>query len=85
METENSILLLLIYFKHFKTFSNSQVLKSLRKKCPNTEFFVVRIQSECGKIRTRKKSIFAHFSRSANVFPGIISSRALFPLGIMKY
>ena len=23
-------------------------------KCPNTEFFLVRIQSECGKMPTRK-------------------------------
>ena len=28
---------------------------------PNTEFFLVRIQSECGKIRTRKNSVFGHF------------------------
>ena len=28
---------------------------SLCKKCLNTEFFLVRIQSECGKIWTRKK------------------------------
>ena len=45
------------------------------EKCPNTEFFLVRIfpekyvvslriQSECWKIRTRKNSIFGHFSRS---------------------
>ena len=34
-----------------------------REKCPNTEFFLVRIQSECGKIWTRKNSIFGHFSR----------------------
>ena len=27
----------------------------LRGKCPNTEFFLVRILSECGKIQTRKK------------------------------
>ena len=54
----------------------------LRKKCPNTEFFLVRIytgvfgqnteiyfvnlriQSKYGKIRTRKNSVFEHFSRS---------------------
>ena len=35
--------------------------------CPNTEFFLVRIQSECGKIRTRKNSVFGHFSRSEEV------------------
>ena len=26
--------------------------ETLREKCPNTEFFLVRVQSECGKIRT---------------------------------
>ena len=51
-------------------------------KFPNTEFFLVRIflysdwirkftvnlriQSECKKIRTRKNSVFGHFSRSAS-------------------
>ena len=38
---------------------------TLREKCPNTEFFLVRIQSECGKIRTRKNSTYRYFSRSA--------------------
>ena len=53
---------------------------TLREKCPNMEFFLVRIflhsdwirrdevslriQSEWGKIRTRKYSVFWHFSRS---------------------
>ena len=37
---------------------------SLREKCPNTEFFLVRIQSEYRKIRIRKNSAFGHFSRS---------------------
>ena len=37
---------------------------ALRKMCPNTEFFLVRIQSECGKIRANKNSVFGHFSRS---------------------
>ena len=41
---------------------------SLREKCPNTEFFLVRIQPECGKIRTRKNSVFGHFSHSAYVY-----------------
>ena len=45
----------------------------MRKNCPNTEFFLVRIfphsdwifiQSECGKIRTRKNSVSGHISRS---------------------
>ena len=38
--------------------------KSLREKFPNTEFFLVRIQSEYGKIRSRKNSVFGHFSHS---------------------
>ena len=35
----------------------------------NTERYEVflRIQSECGKIRTRKKPVFRHFSRSASL------------------
>ena len=51
------------------------MLYTLRKKCPNTELFLVRVfpysdwirnsdQSECGKIRTRNNSAFGHFSRS---------------------
>ena len=45
----------------------------LLEKCPNTEFFFirteygeipVRIPSECEKIRTRKNSVFGHFSSS---------------------
>ena len=36
----------------------------LREKCPNAELFLVRIQAECGKIRTRNNSVFRHFSRS---------------------
>ena len=48
--------MLLEYQKKFK--------KSLREKHPNTELFLVRIQSKCGKIRTRNSSVFGHFSRS---------------------
>ena len=37
----------------------------LREKCPNTEFFLARIQQKCGKIRTRKKlriwTLFTHW------------------------
>ena len=54
-------------------------LQSLCEMCPNTEFFPyfspfglnteryeisLRIQSECGKIWTKKNSVFGHFSRS---------------------
>ena len=38
----------------------------LREKYPNTQFFLVLIQSECGKIRTRKNSVSGHFSRSVH-------------------
>ena len=41
---------------------------TLHEKCPNTEFFLVRIQSECGEIRARKNSVFRLFSRSATIF-----------------
>ena len=48
---------------------------SLHEKCPNTVFFLVRIfrilnevslgiQSECGKIRTRKNAVFGHMLQS---------------------
>ena len=40
------------------------VTHSLREKCPNTELFLVRIQSEYRKIRTINNSVFGHFSRS---------------------
>ena len=46
---------------------------TMRGKCPNTEFFLVRIfpeslrfQSECGKTRTRKNSVFGLFSRTVS-------------------
>ena len=52
----------------------------MREKCPNTDFWSVfscirteygdilnlNILSECRKIRTRKNSLFGHFSRSDN-------------------
>ena len=34
---------------------------------PERYFVSLRFQSECGKIRTRKNSIFGHFSRSVRV------------------
>ena len=46
-----------------------QILHTLLEKCPNTEFFLVCIfpysdrYREYGKIRTRKNSVFGHFSR----------------------
>ena len=43
---------------------------TLCKRCPNTEFFLIRIshiQSKYGKIRTRKNSIFGHFLHSVSM------------------
>ena len=41
-----------------------QLFWTLREMCPDTEFFLVRIQSKYGKIHTRKNPVFGHFSRS---------------------
>ena len=44
---------------------------TLREKCPNTEFFLVHIfhiQSECREIRTRRNSVYGHFSRSVGIY-----------------
>ena len=48
-----------------------------REKCPNTEFFSgpyfpaaglnTKRFSKCGKIRTRKNSVFVHFLRSVKI------------------
>ena len=43
------------------------IFVTLREKCPNTEFFLSHIRTEYGeygKIRTRKDSVFGHFSGS---------------------
>ena len=70
-----------IFFLNFLKFLNKTVILqstcecpvlklaqdiSLREKCPNAELFVVRIQSEYRKIRTRNNSVFGHFSRSVS-------------------
>ena len=75
------------------------LLRPLREKCPNTEFFWsvfsyirtecgdfirrvnLRIQSEYRKIRTRKKSVFGHSSRSG-LYQLVIST--CIPGGDMK-
>ena len=81
-----------ILFRNFQNHVNSFMKEvpigtSLRGKCPNTEFFLVRIflysdwirrenlriQAEYWKIRTRKNSVFGHFSRSASVMKQLIS------------
>ena len=44
---------------------------------PNTELFLIRIQSEYEKTRTRNNSVFGHFSRSEillfNLFYSFVS------------
>ena len=55
-----------LYVKGFMT---------LREKCPNTELFLVRIQYEYRKIRTRNNSIFGHFSRSVTDLQDKLSSK----------
>ena len=37
------------------------MILSLGQECPDTEFFVVRIQPEYRKIPTRKNSVFGQF------------------------
>ena len=41
---------------------NTKHIFTLAEKCPNTEFFVVRIQENTDE----KNSVFVHFSRSVN-------------------
>ena len=40
---------------------------TLREKCPNTDFFLVRIQENTGQ----KNSVFGHFSRSDKYVLGL--------------
>ena len=54
---------MLVISKYLLAFRN-QMLLSLREKCPNTELFLVRIQSEYRNIRTSNNSVFEHFSSS---------------------
>ena len=72
-----------------KVLQVNLVCNSLREKCPNIEFFLVRIfqhldrvslriQSECEKIRTRKNSVFGHFSRSGFQTQSLIFSLKYF-------
>ena len=60
-------------------FSSKSERWQLREKCPNTELFLVRnfpysdsvslrSQSECGEKRTRKNSVFGHFSSSGSSY-----------------
>ena len=69
-----------MFFSAIKEFAN---LESLREKCPSTELFVVRIflyaavnlriQAAYRKIRTRKNSVFGHFSRTGYVLQSLCS------------
>ena len=46
------------------------LLLTLREKCRNTEFFLVHIflySVRIQKIRTRKNTVFGHFSQSAEL------------------
>ena len=52
----------LFWKSYCKIYLRSRKADQLREKCPNIEFSLVRIQSEYGKIRTRKNSVFGHFS-----------------------
>ena len=68
-----------ILFLRLWELSTASLYPALREKCQNAEFFLFRIQSDCGKIRTRKYTVFGHFSRSAGViwsisFGNILSS-----------
>ena len=57
----NILYLIVSGYEHFKN------LLTQCEMCPNTEFFLVRIQCEYGKIWTRKNSVFGHFPCSVSV------------------
>ena len=54
------------FFFYWKSIiSKDSDTLALREKCSNTERIeFIRIQWECGKIRTRSNSVFGHFSRN---------------------
>ena len=54
-------------------------LKSLREKCANTELFLICIQSESEKIRTRNNSVSGHFSRSQCCYDNTIKIFSRYP------
>ena len=56
-----------VFLNIFQSFQCSYFKTSLCEKCPNTQIFLVRIQSEYRKIRARKNSISGHFSRSSTL------------------
>ena len=60
----DQILPLLYTFINIIQVSLMFLEKSLREKGPNAELFLVRIQTEYRKIRTRNNSVFEYFLRS---------------------
>ena len=58
----------LFFMTNFQSSYKLLLFDTLREKCPNTELFLVRIQSKYRKIRTRENSLFGHFSRSEGPF-----------------
>ena len=49
---------------------------NLETKCPNKEFFLARIQSKYGKLRTRNYFVFGHILHSGK--RNIMKTRAIF-------
>ena len=54
-------------FSQGATYCPFLVFVQHKQKHQTTEFFLVRIQYECVKMRTRKKSVLGHFSRSVRI------------------
>ena len=58
------------FAEHYQTsFHIRRFSWSVFSRIPTQYFLSLRIQSNCGKIRTRKNSILGHFSRSGNHVP----------------
>ena len=57
----------------------------MREKCPNTEFFLVHIQSKYGKIQTRKNSVYGHFSISESNKEHSITKAETNPFSLDKF
>ena len=60
-----------VFFVNFEQISHNILVLLLltlsNQHCVKSVSISLRIQSECGKIRTRKISVFGHFSGSVNV------------------
>ena len=65
---QSNILFKSFYFGYIEEILNIFCFLSisLREKCSNTEFFLVSIFPHSDWIRTRKNSVFGHFSRSVS-------------------